>query len=90
MEENEVFRITAKGKEDCLRMIDGVPPSDLGLDFPKAAIAMYAFIVAIESGLKENPPSPELKGKILDTLEKARNLRKSFWEAARLTKEWTE
>jgi hypothetical protein len=95
MEDNERYRLTDKGKENCLKMIDdGVAPSELGYDFSEAAVIMSAFSITIREALEEMDKAKncnhELKSELTDLLKKANNLKKSFFEAARITKEWPE
>ena len=94
MDDNERYRLTDKGKENCLKMIDGIAPSELGYDFSEAAVIMSAFVITIKMGLtemdKEKNCNHELKSELTELLKKANDLKKSFLEAARITKEWPE
>ena len=94
MDDNERYRLANEGKKHCLKMIDGVAPSELGHDFSEAATMMATFVVTIRKALaevdKEKNRNPELKSELMDLLKKANDLKESFFEAARITKEWPE
>ena len=84
----EWYKLTAKGKEDCLKMVNGANPSELGLSMTDAAVALWAFAHTMREGLKvDRNLEEDLKREIEAILNRSVELWKTYREAAGLTGE---
>ena len=87
-ESDELYCLTAEGKSDCLRMLYGASPYELGLNLADAGAVLWLFVKSCRKALEKNTNIDErLKKEINETIAKATKLRKMYADAECVTGE---
>lgn len=78
--------LSDKATENCLRILDGASPSDLGISMAEAATILLAFARTYRQALdKDSSLERRLGREIVLNIEQAESLWKIYREAAQLT-----
>lgn len=75
------YRLTDKGMEDALKLVEGATPSELGYSFLKATIALAVLEPHLKGALGQ---LKDKEADLEDALAKTRELEQVYAEAARL------
>lgn len=83
------FKLTKRGSEICVKLVEGATPSELGLELGAAFFILAGFTIVLGDRLKteEAQLNPEFKRAIEEYIEKAKNLANIFKEASQLSGE---
>ena len=85
-------RITEEGKETAHRLLEAVPPSELGYSLGEASIILYAYKKLLEAEIEQLEDTAEQFENTLetkrDTLRKTEDLMKTYYDASLLAREW--
>ena len=94
MEENESiqYTISKKGKEIARKLLEGLPPSEVGGDPVRAAVILFGFQKSLEEEIKKLEQRVRQTEKTLeikrDALKKTKDLMEKYYEASRLAGAW--
>lgn len=88
----EQYRLTRTGKELCRKLLDGVTPSELGVDFADAFILLAALSSGFANDIEkeESTLEPEFRQRLIEFTEQVKDLAKVFKDAAVISGEFPE